>query len=106
MGICRKVITDIMSALWKVSSMLALNRSFLNMEYTLINVLKALASIISMSKIKPRYVTWEVVSFTPRSLYPRGNSLRYPLDRPGGHQSRDDCSGEEKNLLLLQGIEP
>jgi hypothetical protein len=42
---------------------LALNRSLLNREYNLINVLKALASIISMcnlhvtflSKITPRY---------------------------------------------------
>jgi hypothetical protein len=43
--------------------MLALNRSLLNREYILMNVLKALASIISMcnlhvillSKITPRY---------------------------------------------------
>jgi hypothetical protein len=43
--------------------MLALNRSILNREYILMNVLKALASIISMcnlhvtllSKITPRY---------------------------------------------------
>jgi hypothetical protein len=43
--------------------MLALNRSLLNGEYTLVNVLKALASIISicnlhvilLSKITPRY---------------------------------------------------
>jgi hypothetical protein len=44
--------------------MLVLNRSLLNREYILINVLKALASIISMcnlhvtlSKITPRYFT-------------------------------------------------
>jgi hypothetical protein len=45
--------------------MLVLNRSFLNTEYTLINALKALASIISMcgphviflSKITQRYFT-------------------------------------------------
>jgi hypothetical protein len=45
--------------------MLALNRSLLNREYILMNVLKALASIISMynlhvillSKITPRYFT-------------------------------------------------
>jgi hypothetical protein len=42
--------------------MLALNRSLLNREYTLMNVLKALDSIVSMcnlhitlSKITPRY---------------------------------------------------
>jgi hypothetical protein len=45
--------------------MLTLNRSFLNREYNLMNVLKALASIISicsldvilLSKITPRYFT-------------------------------------------------
>jgi hypothetical protein len=45
--------------------MLALSRSLLNREYTLINVLKALASILSMcshhviflSKITPSYFT-------------------------------------------------
>jgi hypothetical protein len=45
--------------------MLVLNRSLLNREYILINVLKALASIISicnlhitfLSKITPRYFT-------------------------------------------------
>jgi hypothetical protein len=45
--------------------MLALNRSLLNREWTLVNVLKALALIISMcnlyvifiSKITPRYFT-------------------------------------------------
>jgi hypothetical protein len=45
--------------------MLVLNRSLLNKEYILINVLKALASIISMcnlhvtflSEITPRYFT-------------------------------------------------
>jgi hypothetical protein len=45
--------------------MLVLNRSLLNREYILINILKALASIISMcnlqvtflSKIAPRYFT-------------------------------------------------
>jgi hypothetical protein len=45
--------------------MLVLNRSLLNREYTLINILKAFASIFSMcglhviflSKITPRYFT-------------------------------------------------
>jgi hypothetical protein len=48
--------------------MLVLNRSLLNREYILINVLKALASIISMcklhvtflAKITPRYFTHQV----------------------------------------------
>jgi hypothetical protein len=54
-----------MSALWRVSLMLVLNRSLLNREYILVNVLKALASIIStcnlhvtfLSKITSRYFT-------------------------------------------------
>jgi hypothetical protein len=42
--------------------------------------------------------TWRV-SFTPRSLYLRGNRPRYPLDRRlGGPQSRYGRCGEEKNL--------
>jgi hypothetical protein len=54
-----------MSALWRASLMLVLNRSLLNREYILINDLKALASIISkcnlhvtlLSKITSRYFT-------------------------------------------------
>jgi hypothetical protein len=38
-----------------------------------------------------------VVKFTPRPLYPRGKSPRYPLDRRlGGLQSRSGRFGEEK----------
>jgi hypothetical protein len=52
-----------MSALWMISLTSVLNRSLLNREYILINVLKSLASIISicnlhvtfLSKITPRY---------------------------------------------------
>jgi hypothetical protein len=48
-----------------------------------------------------------VISFTPRSLYPRKESLCYPLDRrPGGAQSRSGRGGEEKTSLPLLGIEP
>jgi hypothetical protein len=43
-----KIRVLLMSALWRVSLMLVFNRSRLNREYILINVLKALASIISM----------------------------------------------------------
>jgi hypothetical protein len=38
--------------LWRVSLMLTLNRSLLNKEYILMNVLKALASIISMCNLQ------------------------------------------------------
>jgi hypothetical protein len=47
-------ITDLISALWKVNLMLALNRSLLKREYILMNVLKALASIISVSDVAVR----------------------------------------------------
>jgi hypothetical protein len=54
-----------MSALWRVSLILVLNRLLLNREYVVINALKALASISSMcglhviflSNITPRYFT-------------------------------------------------
>jgi hypothetical protein len=60
-----QVFTDMISVLWRVGLMLALSRSFLNGEYILINVLKALALVISMCslrvilllKITPRYFT-------------------------------------------------
>jgi hypothetical protein len=52
-----------MRVLWRVNLKIALNRSLLNGEHALLNVLKALASIISicnllvtfLSKITPRY---------------------------------------------------
>jgi hypothetical protein len=48
-----------------------------------------------------------MVSFTPRSLYPRWKSLWYPLDRRlGGPQSRSGRGGEEKNSQPLQGLDP
>jgi hypothetical protein len=41
-----------------------------------------------------------VVSFTLRSLYPRGKSSRYPLDRRlSGFQSRSGRCGVEENLF-------
>jgi hypothetical protein len=49
----------------------------------------------------------EVVSFTPRPLYPQGKSPRYPLDRRlGGPQSPSGRSGEEKNFQTSPGFEP
>jgi hypothetical protein len=56
---------DLIRALWRVNLMLALNCSLLNREYILMNVLKALASIICMcnphvsllSNNTPRYFT-------------------------------------------------
>jgi hypothetical protein len=45
-------------------------------------------------------ISWKrVVSLTPRLLYPREMSLRYPLNRRlGGRHSRCGRRGEEKNL--------
>jgi hypothetical protein len=48
----------------------------------------------------------EVVSFTPRPLYPRGKSPRYPQDRLGGPQNRAGHCGIEKNILPPPGIVP
>jgi hypothetical protein len=44
--------------------------------------------------------TWRwVVSFTPRPLYPRGNSPPFPLDRRLGEtQSRSEWRGQEEIL--------
>jgi hypothetical protein len=56
-----QVMILLMSALWRVSLMLVLNHSFLNREYILINVLKALASIISMCSLDVTFlwkITW------------------------------------------------
>jgi hypothetical protein len=47
-GLCGRTV-DLMGALWRVNIMLVLNRSLLNRECFLINVLKALALIISIS---------------------------------------------------------
>jgi len=48
-----------------------------------------------------------VFSFTRRSLYPRGKSPRYPLDRRlGGSQKRSERGGEQKNSQPLTGLEP
>jgi hypothetical protein len=47
-----------------------------------------------------------VASFTPWSLYPRGKSHRYPLNRRlSGTQSLSGSGGEEKKALLLKEIE-
>jgi hypothetical protein len=42
-----------------------------------------------------------VASFTPRPLYPRGNSPRYPLDRNlGGHRAGQEDVEKRKVLTL------
>jgi hypothetical protein len=41
------VIIDLLSALWRVNLMLPLNCPLLDREYTLVNVLKGLASIVA-----------------------------------------------------------
>jgi hypothetical protein len=48
-----------------------------------------------------------VVSFTFLPLYPRGKSIRYPLDRRlGGRQSRSSRCGDEKNLFSCRESNP
>jgi len=48
-----------------------------------------------------------VVSFTPRSLYPRGKNSEGPLDmRLGGLRSRSGRCGKKRNWLPPPGIEP
>jgi hypothetical protein len=48
-----------------------------------------------------------VVSFTPLSLYPRGKSSRYPLDRrKSGPQSPSERCGKENIFLPISEIEP
>jgi hypothetical protein len=49
-----------------------------------------------------------VVSLTPLPLYTRGNSPPVPIVQPvlGGPQSHFRRYGEDKNPLLLLGIEP
>jgi len=57
----------------------------------------------SAGDVAPRILNlcarWKwVVSFMLRPLYPRGKSLRYPLDRrPDGSQNRSRSGGEKKN---------
>jgi hypothetical protein len=48
-----------------------------------------------------------VVSFTHLPLYPQENRSRYPLyRRMDGTQGQSGHYGEQKNLILLPGIEP
>jgi hypothetical protein len=60
------------------------------------------------STILNLYNIWRgVISFTPRSLYSRGNRTQYPLwRRLGGPQRQSELYGEDKVLLPLLGIEP
>jgi hypothetical protein len=78
----------------------------------LIPVIRSSLCLKSISDTIPRY-SWSpstrshegngwrgIVSFTPRLLYSRGKSLRYPLnERLGGSQSRCDHYGEKKNIF-------
>jgi hypothetical protein len=65
--------------------MLVLNRSLMNREYILINVLKALALIISVcnlrvtfsSKITPRYFTLFTMEYFVHSVYDRTQAVDY-----------------------------
>jgi hypothetical protein len=61
--------------------------------------------------IDPRFLdlgtSWRwLVRFTSRSLYPRGKSPRYPLDRRlGGPQSRSGHDVEKRKFFTLPGLE-
>jgi hypothetical protein len=46
-----------------------------------------------------------IVSFTPRSLYPRGKSLRCPLDRSLGGPRSGLEDVEKREFLTLPGLE-
>jgi hypothetical protein len=48
-----------------------------------------------------------VVSFTPRSLYSRGKSPWYPLERwLGGAHNQTERGGKDKNSQPLRGLKP
>jgi hypothetical protein len=76
------VITDVMRALWSVSLMLVLNVSLLNRAYSLINVLKALASVISMSGLLVIFL----LNITPRyfTLFTNGMFYSFSVRRDSG----------------------
>jgi hypothetical protein len=77
---------DLMSALWGVSLMLALNRSLLNREYVLIKAVKAFTSVvfkcylhvIFLSNITPRYFT----------LFTKGMFRSFSVRRDSGNLIR------------------
>jgi hypothetical protein len=46
-----------------------------------------------------------MVSFTPRPLYPRGKSPRYPLDRRRGGPGTGLNDVEKRQFLILLGLE-
>jgi hypothetical protein len=84
----------LMSALWRVSLLLVLNRLPFNREYILINVLKALASIISMCNLHVTFLS----KITPRYFMLFTNGIFRPFSvrwDSGGRRLR------EKNLLGL-----
>jgi hypothetical protein len=64
-----------MSALWRVRLMLVLNLSLLNREYILINVLKALASIISMCNLHVTFLSKITLRYFTSWPYNRWSSL-------------------------------
>jgi hypothetical protein len=53
------------------------------------------------------YGTVDLVSFMAEMPYPQRKNHEYPLKkRLARPQNQSVCWGEEKNLLLLPGIEP
>jgi hypothetical protein len=105
----------VMSALWMVSFMLVLNRSLLNGKYILIDVLKALASIISirnlhvtfLSKITPRYFRLNcqvIIDFSLYSLW-SDHTETHPLPNNGCTLLlRIRCRGMLLSRCLAMGL--
>jgi hypothetical protein len=68
----------LMRALWRVNLMLELNRSLLNREYTLMNILKPLASIISMCNLHATFLS----KSTSRYFTLFTNGIFRPFNKP------------------------
>jgi hypothetical protein len=67
----RHVIADLMRSLWRVNLMLVLSHSVLNRGYILMNVLKALASIVFMRSLRAIFL----LKITLRYFMPFTNGM-------------------------------
>jgi hypothetical protein len=87
-----QAIADLMRASWKANLMLVLNRSLLNREYILMNVLKALALIVYMCGTHVMFLP----KATPRYFILLTNGIFRPLNlrirRSNSMRKVDRCS--------------